>query len=66
VLEILYSIWIRIDNTLPWIELKGEYETRKEARQAARIAISRIAVKLVNTTQKRKPTEALVAVRARS
>jgi len=61
----LYSIWIRIDKTLPWIELKGEYETRKEARQAARITIGRIAVKLVNIPQERKHTEALVTVRAK-
>jgi len=61
----LYSIWIRIDKTLPWIELKGEYETRKEARQAAQITIGTIAVKLVNTTQKRESTEALVTVRTK-
>jgi hypothetical protein len=62
----LYSIWIRIDKTLPWIELQGEYEREKEARQAAQTAISRIAVKLVNVSQERKPTKALVTVRAKS
>lgn len=62
----MYSIWIRVDNTLPWLELKGEYETRKEARQAAQIAISRFDIKLVKTTQKMKPTEALVIVKPKT
>jgi len=61
----LYSAWIRIDKTLPWIELKGEYETRRAARQAAQIAISRIAIKLVNVSHETKVIKALITVRAR-
>lgn len=62
----MYSIWVRIDETIPWIELKGDYETREEAKQAAERVISKIAIKLVKLSQKRKPVESLITVRARS
>jgi hypothetical protein len=64
-LEALYSIWIKIDKTLPWIELKGEYETKNEARQAAQIAKSKIATKLVKIPQERRLIKDLITVRAR-
>jgi hypothetical protein len=62
----LYSIWVRIDETLPWFELKGDYGTRKEAKQAAQRVTSKMAIKLANLSQKRKPIESLITVRARS
>ena len=48
----MYTVWIRIDETLPWIELKKEYATRREARQAAQHTLDRLAVKLVRTSEK--------------
>jgi hypothetical protein len=59
----LYAVWIRIDETLPWIELKKEYTTRKEARQAAQYAIGRLAAKLVRISQEDKPLKVLATVR---
>jgi hypothetical protein len=59
----LYAVWIRIDETLPWIELKKEYATRKEARQAAQYAIARLAAKLVRISQEDKPLKVLATVR---
>jgi len=59
----LYAVWIRIDETLPWIELKKEYVTRKEARQAAQYAIGRLAAKLVRISQEDKPLKVLATVR---
>jgi len=59
----LYAVWIRIDETLPWIELKKEYATRKEARQATQHAIGRPAVKLVRISQEDKPLKVLATVR---
>jgi hypothetical protein len=58
----LYAVWIRIDETLPWIELKKEYATRKEARQAAQYAIGRLAVKLARISQEDKPLKVLATV----
>ncbi|HUW48468.1 MAG TPA: hypothetical protein VMW36_06985 [Patescibacteria group bacterium] len=49
---------------MPWIELKKEYATRKEARQAAaQYATGRLAVKLVKISQKDKPLKVLATVR---
>jgi hypothetical protein len=31
-----YAVWIRIDTTLPWIELQGRYSTKEEAKLAAK------------------------------
>ena len=59
----MYTVWIRIDETLPWIELKREYATRKEARQAAEYAIDRLDVKLVRVSQENKPLKTLATVR---
>lgn len=59
----MYAVWIRIDETLPWIELKKEYVTRKEARQAAQYAIGRLAAKLVRISQEDKPLKVLATVR---
>jgi len=58
----LYCTWIRIDKTLPWIELKGEYQTRKEARQAAEEAIGAIMVEVINLPEQRKPMKPLATI----
>jgi hypothetical protein len=56
-------VLIRVDETLPWIELKGQYETRKKARHAAEETIRKIALMIVNT-QEKKPLKALAVMRA--
>jgi hypothetical protein len=65
VVENLYATWIRIDETLPWFELKGEYATRREARQAAEQALNKVMLKIVNIPQEGKPLKALATVRIR-
>jgi len=59
----LYTVWIRIDETLPWIELKKEYATRREARQAAQYVIGKMAVKLVRISQEDQLLKVLAPVR---
>lgn len=44
----VYAVWIRVDETLPWIEMKGTYETRTEARKAAESFLLNLAVKIVS------------------
>jgi hypothetical protein len=61
----LYTVLIRVDETLPWIELKGEYETRKEAQRAAAEAVEKVAVMVMNVPQERRPLKALAIMRAR-
>ncbi|MEM2666877.1 MAG: hypothetical protein QXV65_03920 [Candidatus Bathyarchaeia archaeon] len=59
----VYAVWIKIDETLPWIELKGTYETRGEAKKAAKDALKTIKVKIVKVDVERKPLKAAVIVK---
>jgi hypothetical protein len=60
----LYTVWIKIDETLPWIELKGEYQTRREAKKAANESLSMVKIKTVEIQEKRSPMKALEFVKA--
>ena len=59
----LYTVWIRINETLPWIELKGEYHTRREARQAAEQTLRNTLLKIVNIPQESRSIKALATTR---
>ena len=60
----MYTVLIRVDETLPWIELKGDYETRKEARHAAEEAIRKMVVMVLNIPQEKRPLNALAVMKA--
>ncbi|MEM3088879.1 MAG: hypothetical protein QXP20_07180 [Candidatus Bathyarchaeia archaeon] len=59
----MYIIWIKIDETLPKIELKGEYQTRKEAKRAAQQIIDGIKVEIINASQKRTAIKPLATAK---
>jgi len=59
----LYTAWIKIDETLPWIELKGEYQTKKDARRAANDFLKSAKVKITEIPEKRSPMKPLASVR---
>jgi hypothetical protein len=59
----LYAVWIRIDETLPWIELKGKYQTRSEAKRAADKFLGSIRIKVVTMPEKRRRMKALATVK---
>jgi hypothetical protein len=50
----LNAVWIKIDESLPWIELKGTYETRKDAKKAAKNCMRKTQVKIVAIPKNRK------------
>jgi ribosomal protein S11 len=56
---------VKIDESLPWIELKGEYATRTEARQAAQRTLQRIGFKIASISHERRPMKALVTVKTK-
>jgi len=47
-----YAVWIKIDETLPWIELKGIYKTKKEARKVAKEILDRVQLRIVELPKK--------------
>ena len=59
----MYGVIVKIDETLPWIELKETYETRGEARKAAEDFIRSLQVRIVALPEKRKPMKALATIR---
>jgi hypothetical protein len=56
----LNAVWIKIDESLPWIELKGTYESRKDAKKAAKNCIRRTRVKIVAIPENKKRLKAVV------
>jgi hypothetical protein len=59
----LHIIWIKIDESLPWIELKGTYEARKDAKEAAKNYLYRTQVKIVAIPEKTKELKAMATIR---
>ncbi|MGQ9529941.1 MAG: hypothetical protein ACUVQX_04640 [Candidatus Bathycorpusculaceae bacterium] len=60
----MYAVWIKIDETLPWIELKGECQNRKEAREVAKQNLRNVKIKIVKVADKKKPLKVLAAAKA--
>jgi hypothetical protein len=59
----LYVVWIRIDETLPWIELKGEYQTRREAKKRVEEFLGSMKTKIVEVPEKSKRVKTLAYVK---
>ena len=58
----MFSIWIKIDKTLPWIEINGTYETRKEAKKAAETFLNSIQLRIISTPENRRKLIARVTL----
>jgi hypothetical protein len=61
--EILYTVWVKIDETLPWIELKGKYLTRREAKKAAKDVQVSLRTKIVELPERRNTMKPLGTMR---
>jgi hypothetical protein len=59
----LYAIWVKIDETLPWIELSGTYQTKDEARRMAKTLLKKIRFKVVMVEKERRQMKAVVTVK---
>lgn len=55
---------MKINETLPWIEIEGTYETRNEARKAAKGTIKKMKIKIVRLPDKDKAIRTLVPIKA--
>jgi hypothetical protein len=47
----MYSVWIKIDNSLPWIELEDMFQTKAEAQALMRGKRSRFRAKIVKVSK---------------
>ncbi|MCJ7424244.1 hypothetical protein MUP01_08255 [Candidatus Bathyarchaeota archaeon] len=59
----MYNILMKIDDTLPWIELKGTYQTQKEAREAAQGFLNSVQIKVVEVSERNKTVKALTSLK---
>lgn len=46
----MYAIWVKVDDSLPWIELRHTYRTRQKAKRAAREFYMKAKVKVVRVS----------------
>ncbi|MEM2971575.1 MAG: hypothetical protein QW270_04035 [Candidatus Bathyarchaeia archaeon] len=58
----MYTVCVKVDETLPWIELKGEYQTRKEAKEAAKKFLNSVKIKIVKTSMDKRKIPATAKV----
>jgi len=61
----MYYVMVKIEESLPWIELKGEYISRTEAKQAAQRVMQRIGMKIANIPDEKRSVKTVVTVRAK-
>jgi len=46
-----YTTWIKIDDSLPWLELKETFQTKTEAQESAQEKLSAVKIKIVKMPQ---------------
>jgi hypothetical protein len=46
-----YTAWIKIDDSLPWIELRETFQTKTEAQDSAKEKINAAKIKIVKLPQ---------------
>lgn len=61
----LFAVYVRIDDTLPWIETKGSYSTRKEANMAVKDLLKSVQVKIVSLPEERRQIGAVAQIKTR-
>ncbi len=64
-MEALFTVWVRIDDTLPWMELKRNYQTKKEARDAAGDFLKSMQMKIVLIPEKALTIKQTAPVRSK-
>jgi hypothetical protein len=47
----MYTAWIKIDDSLPWIELKETFQTKTEAEESAKEKLNSVKIKIVKLPQ---------------
>jgi hypothetical protein len=59
----LYAVWVKINDTLPWIELENEYQTPVEAGKEAKKILNNAKIKIVKEQEKTKRVKALATIK---
>ena len=59
----MYTAWIKIDESLPWIELKETFQTKTEAQEAMKEKLTKVKIKIVKMHTIKKPLEASITLK---
>jgi hypothetical protein len=59
----MYSAWIKIDDSLPWIELEEAFRTKAEAQKAVKELLSKTKIKISELPKQEKQIRATIRVR---
>ncbi len=59
----MYSAWIKIDDSLPWIELEEAFRTKAEAQKAVEERLSKIKIKISRLPKQEKPIKTTIKMR---
>ena len=59
----MYSAWIKIDESLPWIELEEAFQTKAEAQKAVKEVLSKAKIKISKLPKKEEKIKAIVRAR---
>ena len=54
VVKQMYSAWIKLDESLPWIELEDAFQTKAEAQKAVEDVLSKAKVKISKLPKQEK------------
>jgi hypothetical protein len=50
----MYSAWIKIDDSLPWIELEEAFQTKAEAQKAVKEILDKTRIKISKLPKQKK------------
>lgn len=59
----MYSAWIKIDDSLPWIELKEAFQTKNEAQEAIKEKLSKVKIQVVEVPPRKNTIKASITVK---
>jgi hypothetical protein len=59
----MYSAWIKIDDSLPWIELEEAFRTKAEAQKAAKELLSKTKIRIAELPKQERQIRTTVRVR---
>jgi hypothetical protein len=59
----VYSAWVKIDDSVPWIELKEIFQTKGEAQEAIKEKLSKVKIKIVSMPPRKSAAKKPIAVK---
>ncbi len=58
----MYSAWVKIDESLPWIELGEAFQSKTEAQEATKEKLSKVKIKIVEMPPRKNALKASITV----